>query len=87
MAEKQLLGAVIEDTWILISSLLAKSRHLLNQPVSVNLLQQRKVPHRDLNSASILLIRLSFPSVLLSCHFLFFFKLSATVRSDWSPVL
>lgn len=43
------------------------------QPASVNVLQQRKVPHRDLNSVLILLIRLSLPAALLSCHFLFFF--------------
>lgn len=43
------------------------------QPASVNVLQQRKVPHRDLNSVLILLIRLSLPSALLGCHFLFFF--------------
>lgn len=80
----------LEEARKLFSSLLANSLHLLSDLRSASFYElplANKGATQILRSVYIVLIPLSFSSVLLSCHFLFFFKLSTIVSPDWVPVL
>lgn len=80
----------LEEARKLFSSFLANSLHLLSDLRSASFYElpfANKGATRILRSVYIVLITLSFSSVLLICHFLFFFKLSTIVSPDWVPVL